>query len=113
MRAMVVFESMFGNTKDVAQAVADGLRRSMDVILVEVGEAAPSTPPDVVLLVVGGAWLFGRAGARVSGFEALLFLVTSVLAFQAVRNAAWLAAVSPPLRSISFTLTDISPAFGC
>jgi hypothetical protein len=51
---------------------------------------AVSTVP-VFLLVFGGAWLFGRAGARVSGFEALLFLAVSVLAFQAVRNAAWLA----------------------
>src|SRR5207245_9176824 len=33
----------------------------------------------------------GRAGARISTYEKLVLLASSVLAFQAVRNAAWLA----------------------
>ena len=44
MRALVVYESMFGNTRDVASAVADGLRTVGDVETVEVG-VAPSRPP--------------------------------------------------------------------
>src|SRR5690606_38405315 len=39
MRALVVYESMFGNTRDVAYAVAEGLRRHLDVDVVEVGTA--------------------------------------------------------------------------
>jgi hypothetical protein len=50
---------------------------------------SPTTAP-VYLLVIAGMWLLGRAGNRVSTFEKLVFLASSVLAFQAVRNAAWL-----------------------
>jgi hypothetical protein len=53
-RALVVFESMFGNTATIAQAVADGLRSTMDVDVVEVGAAPESPPEDLDLLVVGG-----------------------------------------------------------
>lgn len=52
MRAMVVFESMFGNTRRIADAVAVGLRTHMDVDVVEVG-VAPVAVDDVDLLVVG------------------------------------------------------------
>jgi hypothetical protein len=52
-RAWVVHESIFGNTRRVAEAVADGLRASMDV---EVREVTGSSlvPDSVDLLVVGG-----------------------------------------------------------
>ena len=40
MRARVVYESMFGNTQAIAQAVADGLAETMSVDLEEVGSAA-------------------------------------------------------------------------
>lgn len=53
MRALVVYESMFGNTRAVALAVAGGLATRMAVDAVEVGEAPPALPPDVTLLVVG------------------------------------------------------------
>lgn len=52
MHAAVVYESMFGNTRDVASAVADGLSARMTVELVEVGSATWRDPTD--LLVVGG-----------------------------------------------------------
>lgn len=54
MRALVVFESMFGNTATVAQAIADGLATRLDVGLVNVAEAPVEVPADVDLLVVGG-----------------------------------------------------------
>ena len=53
MRALVVYESMFGNTRLVAEAVADGLSSVLDVDVVEVA-AAPTSFDDVELLVVGG-----------------------------------------------------------
>ncbi|MEV6715417.1 flavodoxin [Lentzea sp. NPDC051208] len=52
--ALVVFESMFGNTGKVAEAVAGGLRTGMVVDVVEVGSAPPVLGDDVELLVVGG-----------------------------------------------------------
>lgn len=54
MHALVVYESVYGNTKAVAEAVADGLRSQMAVDVFEVGGAPPTLGDDVDLLVVGG-----------------------------------------------------------
>ena len=54
MRALVVYESMFGNTQAIADAVADGLDAHMRVDAVEVGAAPTVVGDDVALLVVGG-----------------------------------------------------------
>ena len=52
-RAAVVYESMFGNTSQVAHAVADGLRAAgCDTVTAEVN-TAPEPQPDLALLVVG------------------------------------------------------------
>ncbi len=53
MRATVIYESMYGNTRAVATAIADGLRAAMDVDLVEVGAAPTAIAEDTYLLVVG------------------------------------------------------------
>jgi hypothetical protein len=52
-RAWVVHESIFGNTRHVAEAVADGLRTAMDVDVHQVTDS-PLVPDSVDLLVVGG-----------------------------------------------------------
>ncbi len=55
----------------------------------------------VYLLVLGGLWLLGRAGRNVPLLDQLAFVLASVLAFEAVRNTAWIGlvalAVLPPL----------------
>jgi len=71
VKARVVYESMFGNTRDVALGIAKGLRRvsNLDVEVSEVSEAA-KTPCD--LLVVGGpvhAWSMSRGFTRKSAQE--------------------------------------------
>jgi hypothetical protein len=72
MRALVVYESMFGNSRTIAQAIADGLvGRGMDVELVEVGQAEL---PDqhVGLLVVGApthAFSLSRPTTRASAAD--------------------------------------------
>lgn len=53
-RALVVYESMFGNTAAVAEAVASGLGGRLQVSLREVGSASTVVPADIDLLVVGG-----------------------------------------------------------
>lgn len=53
MRAVVVYESMYGNTHLVAQAIGDGLGESAQVAVVPVAEAA-ATLADADLLVIGG-----------------------------------------------------------
>ena len=54
MRALVVYESMFGNTQVIAKAIAEGLKSGMRVDLVEVGVAPASIGEDVDLVVLGG-----------------------------------------------------------
>lgn len=67
MRALVVYESLFGNTRAVAEAVAEGLRTGMDVDLVDVRKAPEVLGSDVDLVVVGGpthAFSMSRASTR-------------------------------------------------
>ncbi|MFC9659980.1 flavodoxin family protein [Nocardia sp. NPDC127606] len=54
MRALIVYESMFGNTAVVAEAIADGLRPSCEVELCPIADAVNRPPPQVDLLIVGG-----------------------------------------------------------
>jgi hypothetical protein len=62
-RALVVVESMFGNTRQVAEAVAEGLRESRIVEVVEVVDvaAAPSAPSADVLVLGGPTHAFGMS----------------------------------------------------
>ena len=54
LRALVAYESMFGNTERVARAVAAGLRlEGVDTTVVNVCDAEPADLADVDLLVVG------------------------------------------------------------
>jgi hypothetical protein len=53
MRAIVVYESMFGSTKKVADAVADGLASCAEVSVVPVTEAWPAVVDGADLVVVG------------------------------------------------------------
>lgn len=71
MRALVVYESMYGNTRAVAQAVADGLSTWMAVERVEVADA-PRDVRSVGLLVVGApthAFGLSRVATRASAAE--------------------------------------------
>ena len=42
MRALVVYESMYGNTHLIANAIAEGLRAHVETVVVPVGEADTS-----------------------------------------------------------------------
>lgn len=53
MGVLVVFESMFGNTEQVARAVAEGLATRTEVEVVEVGQAPDLAAVDADLVVVG------------------------------------------------------------
>ncbi len=54
MRVVVVYESMYGNTHLVADAIADGLRSEADVSVLPVDHADAAALADVDLVVVGG-----------------------------------------------------------
>ncbi|MGW4633493.1 hypothetical protein [Nocardia sp. NPDC004415] len=67
MRALIVYESMFGNTAAVTEAVAAGLRPHVEVIMCPVAVAASKPAPQVDLLVVGApthAFGLSRAATR-------------------------------------------------
>ena len=68
MRAVVVYESMFGDNRQVAQAIAAGLgERGVTAETVEVGAAPTVVPAEVDLLVVGApnhAWSLPRPSTR-------------------------------------------------
>jgi flavodoxin len=53
MKAMVVYDSAFGNTEKVAQAIGQALGPAEDVQVVRVGEAKPEHLAGLALLVVG------------------------------------------------------------
>jgi flavorubredoxin len=63
---MVVYESMYGNTQRVAEAIGDGLRSNFEVEVREVSNAARHVD-GVDLLIVGGpihAWSMTRPSTR-------------------------------------------------
>ena len=53
-RALVVYESVFGDAAKIAQAIAGGLSTRLETTVVAVADAATIISPDVRLLVVGG-----------------------------------------------------------
>jgi hypothetical protein len=54
MRVTIVFESSYGNTRQVAEAIAEGMRAVHNVCVVPVGMATRELVADADLLVVGG-----------------------------------------------------------
>ena len=54
MRAVVVYESMYGNTHLIAEAIGAGLRTAFDVTIVSVSQAQPTVLAGADLVVVGG-----------------------------------------------------------
>lgn len=73
MRAVVVYESMYGNTHLVADAIGAGLAATFDVSVVPVAQASPATVDGADLVVVGGpthAHGMSRAATRKAAVEA-------------------------------------------
>ncbi len=54
MRALVVYESMYGNTHTIADSIADGLRATHEVAVVTAAEATGQLVAEADLLIVGG-----------------------------------------------------------
>jgi hypothetical protein len=73
MRAVVVYESMYGNTHLIADAIGAGLGTVFDVRVVPVSEASAAVLDGADLVVVGGpthAHGMSRAGTRKAAVEA-------------------------------------------
>jgi hypothetical protein len=54
MKTVIIYESMFGNTRAVADAIATGLGDGTDAVVVPVGQARPELLDGADLVVVGG-----------------------------------------------------------
>ena len=72
MHTLVVYESMYGNTHAIADAIAEGLREHGDVRVVPVGDATEEVVAWADLVVAGGpTYMHGmtRSTTRKSAFE--------------------------------------------
>lgn len=68
MESLVVYDSTFGNTKKIAEAVADGLRPHSSVRLLGLHKIPPQDLGHVDLLVVGGPTQGHGISARMRQF---------------------------------------------
>lgn len=66
MKAFIIYDSMYGNTEKIAQAIGDGL--TGEVKVVRVGEANPSELKTCDLLIVGSPVHGGRATPALDTF---------------------------------------------
>ncbi len=73
MRALVVYESMYGNTRAIAEAIADGLGTAAVATARRVGTVEPEQLHGLDLLVLGGpthAWTMSRPKSRAAAAQA-------------------------------------------
>jgi hypothetical protein len=73
MRAVIIYESMYGNTHQIADAIGVGLGTAFEVSIVPVSQADPSVLADADLVVVGGpthAHGMSRTATRKAAVEA-------------------------------------------
>lgn len=94
MRALVVYESMYGNTKRIADAIAGGISRHMTVEAVEVSRAPMAIEADVDLLVVGGPTHVHGMTTPFTRAQAVKQATTHVVS-EGIGVREWLDAVRP------------------
>jgi Flavodoxin len=70
MKTVVVYESMFGNTKAIGEAIAEGLREAGQVEVGTVDEISPDEVRGAALIVAGGP-THGHGMARDDAHEAV------------------------------------------
>jgi hypothetical protein len=103
MRGVVVYESMFGNTQRIAQAIAEVLAERMDVDLFEVSEAPQALDPEIGLLVVG-APTHALSLSRPSTRQQAADMAPEGLVSRGIGMREWLDAVTaaPNTRAAAF-----------
>ena len=60
MKALIVYDSVYGNTEKIARAIAEAITPSGEVKVLGVGEANPSELASIDLLIVGSPTHAGR-----------------------------------------------------
>lgn len=104
MRALVIYESMFGNTRVIAEAVGRGLAERMPTEVMEVGTAPEEVAQDVTLVVLGGpTHAFGMS--RPATREDARTKAERPLVSAAIGQREWLDRASLPVH-VSFATFD-------
>lgn len=108
MKALVVYESLYGNTRQIAEAVAEGLRRSVETETVWVGDIRAASVEGFDLVVVGApthAWGLSRRRTRETAavdVEKRAGHVTAAAVDVGVREWLQTVRVGPQCRSAAF-----------
>jgi len=68
MKALVVYDSVYGNTEKIARAIADAITPSGEIKVLRAGEANPSELASIDLLIVGSPVHGGRPTPAVQDF---------------------------------------------
>ena len=111
MRALVIYESMFGDNQQVARAIASGLDEGgVPAESIEVGVAAQSVEPDIDLLVVGSpnhATAMPRASTRRGAADQS----DAPLVSQGIGVREWLGGATLPtgIRTAAYDTRGIRP----
>jgi len=83
MKALIVYDSVYGNTEKIARAIAEFITPSYEVKVLQAGEADPSELESTDLLIVGSPTHGGRPTPAVQG------LLNKVLKLQGINVAAF------------------------
>jgi hypothetical protein len=119
MRGVIVYESMFGNTRHIAEAIATALGEVMEVHVIRASDMTAGDLTDTDLLVVGApthAWGLPRTNTRRSALNSVRKagsdLVLEPLADSSPGVREWLATLDtvPALVAI-FDTRFRAPAF--
>jgi flavodoxin I len=68
MKALIVYDSVYGNTEKIAKAIAEAITPSGEVKVLRAGEANPSELASIDLLIVGSPTHGGRPMPPVQDF---------------------------------------------
>lgn len=68
MKALIVYDSVYGNTEKIARAIAEAITPSNEVKVLRAGEANPSELASTGLLIVGSPTHGGRPTPAVQDF---------------------------------------------
>lgn len=111
MTALVIYESMFGDNREVARAIAAGLGEAgVAAEAIEVGIAPTTIGDDVALLVVGSpnhAWSMPRPSTRQSAADQ----ADEPLVSQGIGVREWLASARLPdgVRTVAYDTRGSHP----
>jgi flavodoxin I len=97
MKTLIIYDSIFGNTEQIAQAIADALKPQNEVLLMRVGGVKPEHMQGLELLIVGSPTRKFAATPEIFSFIKSI----SIQDLKGVRVAAFDTRIS---------LNDIRPA---